>query len=188
MQNDPTESTVRATICPELVSLAAAIAGGEFGRAKAWYGAHVAIIKKAPALEQPELDLAPGVIRRATHRLVVTPHVHELSWLYYKVCHIFYDCKVMNYSNKYEVFGRLGNAAEWCMQQLPDVSAQWLLLVALREAFAMYEELVTGQFGVMLITVNNRIDDDFRDDARPSGQDLMTKTREFYQTFNIQCP
>jgi hypothetical protein len=188
MSTATTESAPRATVCPELVSLAAAIAGGEFGRSKAWCGAHVAIIKKAPVVEPPELDLEPGVIRRMTHRLVVTPHMHELSWLYCRVRDIFYDCKVMDYSNKYEVFGRLGNAAEWCMQQLPDVSAQWLLLVALREAFAMYEELVTGQFCVMLITVNNRIDDDFREDARPSGQDLMTKTREFFQTFNIQCP
>lgn len=132
--------------------LATAVAAGEVGRARAWGGAGVAIVRRArPA--RPE-DFYPDP------RWVITPFVNELSWLFKELWVGF--SPLMDHVSKYEFFGRLGNAADRYHETAGlDASARGLLNAVLAKAWSIAAEVASDNFMAFPVAPGRAIAEDF---------------------------
>ena len=96
-------------------------------------------------------------------RFVVTRHSQQLAWLFSELVPIF--STVDAYALwKEELFGRLGNAANWYLASNVDASDRELALAVLCEAYMIADEVnwSGGAADALLVTVDNRITDDAR--------------------------
>ncbi|MBC8444220.1 hypothetical protein H8D83_01405 [Candidatus Woesearchaeota archaeon] len=106
------------------------------GSDELWVGADVAIDTKAPprstAWWPPQDDY------------VVTPYCKELSWLFRQLRDIFYECQLIDASNKEEFFGWLADAAIAYMETTDDGvgNCEALLLATHLEAEVILKKML----------------------------------------------
>lgn len=132
--------------------LAAAVAAGEIGRARVWGGAGVAITRQARPPRPDNFYPDP--------RWVVTPFVHELSWLFKELWVGFRP--LMDHTAKFEFFGRLGNAADRYHETAgPDASARGLLNAVLAKAWSIAAEVASDTFMALPASPGRAIAEDF---------------------------
>lgn len=148
---------------------------------KCWCGADVVI--SLPGKYDPE---STGFY--PSDRAVLTEHAHELTWLFYRLKDIFYSSELVDGGNKYDFFGRLGNAAERCTElNNGRCSAGILLLAVVREAYSILSEIADGEFTVTYLTSANRIADDFIPDGECNGYTGNLEMKEFYSRRGIDA-
>jgi hypothetical protein len=102
-------------------------------RARLWGGADV-VISVRPLPPQP-----PDRWNAREYTEVVTPHGHQLSWLFERLRDIFGEGGLLGGMNKYPFYGRMANAANRCIAEGHRGSFA-LMLAVLYEAFVMYDE------------------------------------------------
>lgn len=93
---------------------------------ESWGGAGVIISPKAPTESQKAMY--PNDIH------VVTPHYKLATAAVEHLRDLFYDAELMDYSNKYEFFGRLAEAMNVILAAHPEADGRQLSLAAVREA------------------------------------------------------
>ena len=87
-----------------LKSLLTEIKTGKYvDHSKLWRGADIAI-----ASEQPEKSDSWWPPQ---DEFVLTPYSRELSWLFFQIRDVFYENDLIDYYSKYELFGRMADAA-----------------------------------------------------------------------------
>jgi len=132
--------------------LAAAVAEGQIGKAKAWGGAGVGITRR-PQKSNPD-DFYPEP------RWVVTPFVNELSWLFEQLWEGFRP--LLDHVTKFEFFGRLGNAANRYHETAgPDASVRGLLNAVLAKAWSIAAEIASDAFEALPVAPDRAIAEDF---------------------------
>lgn len=97
-------------------------------------------------------------------RYVVTRHVGQVAWLFSRFVECFHT--VDGYGVwKEDLFGRLGNAANWYVAANPDATDRELCLAVVVEAYQVADEVAWsgGQVAVPLLVVDNRVLDDALD-------------------------
>ena len=124
----------------DLTTLIGRIRNKEYkGSDALWVGADVAIDIKAPPRSTdwwpPQDDY------------VVTPYCKELSWLFMQLRDIFYECPLIDASNKEDFFGCLADAAIAYMETTDDGvgNCEDLLLATHHEAEIILKEML-GKF------------------------------------------
>jgi hypothetical protein len=132
--------------------LARAIADGNIGTSRPWGGAGVAIAYE-PLRRMPD-DFYPDP------RVVVTPYVPELSWLFEQLWAGFRP--VLDHVMKLEFFGRLANAATAYHKQAGDNGdIQGLLDAVFVKATSIATEISDGTFVVLHVAPGRAIAEDF---------------------------
>ena len=119
-----------------------------------WGGADVKITLNPP---KP----ASGPRTRSEPRYVTTTRAKELSWIFEHLRDAFYTENRLDGCSKIEFFGRLANAANRCIAQGHRENATNLCLAVLHEAFAIYEEMESGDFASLAIAQDGEIVGDY---------------------------
>ena len=106
-------------------------------------------------------------------RIIETPYVRELAWLFFKLRDIFLsESDLIHGQNKRDFFGRLANALARA-SGLPNAANETVsykggaeegLTVILSEAYRILEELEKGSFEYQVFGVSGMIPDDWTDD------------------------
>jgi len=120
-----------------------------------WGGADVVITQQMPE------NLGGGFY--PDPRYVITEYALELSWLFVALRDIFYAESLLDSCSKIEFFGRLANAANRFISKNIQVTANTLCAAVLHEAFAIYEEMSSGEFRCFAVAFGNEIVDDYID-------------------------
>ena len=136
-----------------LQNLANDLKASRIRRAREWGGADVVITRRAPK------NTAGGFY--PDPRYVITEHALELSWLFEALRDAFYAESLIDGCTKIEFFGRLANAANRFISKNIQVTAHALCMTVLHEAFAIYEEIMGGEFKYLWFAVGNEIADDY---------------------------
>jgi hypothetical protein len=119
--------------------------------------------------EQPEPQ-PPGFYPE--DRYVVTHHTRQLAWLFSRLVGPF--GRIDGYGMwKEELFGRLGNSANWYLAANPDATASELCLAVMCEAYRIADEMAWSESGMHapVVVFDNQVRDDARDPldgSRPS--------------------
>jgi len=141
-----------------------------------WYGADLAISTKK---REPRSNFYPEP------RVVVTPHSRELSWLFFKLRDAFYAENLLDHCTKIEFFGRLGNAANRCLNSSHEATPHLLYATVLYEAFAIYDEIERGDFCALEVALGNEICDDSKETEVINQEELIVFFRNLGIT-NLQ--
>jgi hypothetical protein len=163
-----------SALVTRLDAVATKVAGGSIRAGRDWGGAGVVIsATHAPAPEPESFYPDP--------RWVETPHAAQLSWLFVQLRDAFSPHPAYNGSTKFEVFGRLANAALRWNDRSHDLSNMKDLLAAvLHEAYAIAEEMDDGTFEYLPVTSGNAIVDDYIDDPERSGFHGVEETKAYF--------
>ena len=105
--------------------------------------------------EQPEPQ--PGGFY-PEDRYVVTDHTRQLAWLFSRLVEPF--SRIDGYGMwKEELFGRLGNAANWYLAANPDATATQVCLAVMCEAYQIADEMAWSDSGMNapLVVVDNQV-------------------------------
>lgn len=156
--------------------LSSKIASNSIGRANHWQGADV-VISELPLASEPN-SFYPSP------RSVVTSYSSELSWLFECLRDAFISLEGYGFW-KEEFFGRLGNAANRFLARNINHSCQKLLLAVIHEAHCILEEMETGDFQVLPISINNMIYDDVFREIENEGSADATEVDEFIKSLGI---
>ena len=143
-----------------LKGISSKVAAGNIGMAQPWQGADVIITEVLPVIPADSFYPAP--------RFVVTEHVGQLSWLFEEARDAFIGLDGYGFW-KEEFFGRLGNSANRYLKRHEQHTAEALLLAVLHEAFCIAEEMETGEFRALSISINNEIYDDIFREIEAEG-------------------
>jgi len=143
-----------------LENISSAVASGKIGSAQPWQGADVVITEDLPVIQSDSFYPAP--------RFVVTKHVGQLSWLFEEARDAFIGLDGYGFW-KEEFFGRLGNSANRYLKRHEQHTAEALLLAVLHEAFCIAEEMESGEFRALSISINNEIYDDIFREIEAEG-------------------
>ena len=145
-----------------LQNVAKALEASRLKRARReWGGADVVITRKAPE------NIGGGFY--PDPRYVITEHALELSWLFVALRDAFYAESLLDSCSKIEFFGRLANAANRFLSKNTHATAHTLCSAVLHEAFAIYEEIIDGEFQCLAIVLGNEIVDDYIDERLKKG-------------------
>lgn len=147
-----------------LLSLVALVAGEGPGAGEYERFADVSIVREAPR------TAAGGFYPE--DRYLVTRFPREVGWLFKELVTAFAVWDGYG-AWKEELFGRLGNAANWYAARVPDASAVDTCLAVLVEALDIDSELGTtgGVLSAVDVGAGNQVLDDERDplsDGRPT--------------------
>lgn len=146
-----------------VANLARRVLGGTVGSSDSYRFAGVRIV---PIQPEPR---PPGFYPE--DRYVVTSHGAEVGWVFDELANAFGEAYGYGLW-KDELFGRLGNAANWYLAHNPATSARDLCLAILCEASDMADEIEAHDgLQALIITTDNIIADDARwpmDAGRPS--------------------
>lgn len=156
--------------------LSSKVASNSIGKANHWQGADVVISEKPLKIEPNSFYPAP--------RSVVTSFSSELSWLFESLRDLFIDLDGYGFW-KEELFGRLGNAANRYLARSSNQSCQKLLLAVVHEAHCILEEMETGDFQVLPITINNMIYDDIFREIDDEGLADAAEVDAFIKSLGI---
>lgn len=163
----------------ELHRLERELAGNQILRAsEEWGGAYVIITKRRPPKSRGSF--------RPDARYVVTKYSLELSWVFECLRDAFYAEKRVDGASKFEFFGRLANAANRYLQRSDNPTARCLCAAVLHEAFAIYEEMETGEFRYFAVAIGNEIVDDYVDEALRTGFIGIEDTLDFFMSHGVE--
>ena len=144
----------------KLDELATAIANGNIGTPRMWDGAGIGWggagvgIAAEPLPERWPDDFYPDP------RVVVTPYVRELSWLFEQLWAAFRP--LLDHMTKLEFFGRLANAAiAYHKRAGDDADVQGLLEAVLAKAGSIATEISNGTFVALSVAPGRAIAEDF---------------------------
>jgi hypothetical protein len=143
-----------------------------------WGGADVIITKNKPKRSNNSFYPDP--------RFVVTEYSLELSWLFEKLRDAFYSKSLIDGCSKIEFFGRLANAANRYILRNSKINVQELCASVLHEGYAIYEEIIDGNFEVLPIAIGNEIVDDYIDEAERSGFIGVDNTIAFFKDHGVK--
>jgi hypothetical protein len=145
----------------KLDELATAVSDGAIRTSRPWGGAGCVIVGE-PLPEAPD-GFYPDP------RVVVTPYVAELSWLFEELWAAFRP--LLDHMTKPEFFGRLGNAANnYHMHAEPDDNVQGLLEAVVTKARTIAAEIDDGTFAVLAVAPDRAIAEDFTTQPDTVGQ------------------
>lgn len=144
-----------------------------------WGGADVIITKSKP---EPRAEDS----FRDEPRYVVSPRANELSWLFERLRDAFYAEGRLDGCSKIEFFGRLANAANRCIAQGNSENGANLCRAVLHEAFAMYEEMEAGTFGVLGVAIGGEILDDDTDETLRAGYVSVQDTIDLFRSLGLE--
>lgn len=119
-------------------------------------------------------------------RYVITTHFREVSWFIIGLRDIFYAEKMVNFFSKFEFFGRLGNAANRCLEENPGTGAHGLCAAVMHEAFAISEEMQVGNFHALSFAIDRGILDDHADPLLRKGFISQEDTQGFFRNLGIE--
>ena len=125
----PRNSKSADQVADDVRALAARVARGEIGTARAWGGADVCIVRRPRKPSESSWGSEP--------KYVVTKYVAELSWLFEELRDIFYQLGGDVFGWKYDFFGSLADAAEFAIQMGKDTSPEELLQAVLDVAVTL---------------------------------------------------
>jgi hypothetical protein len=143
-----------------------------------WGGADVIITKNKPRKSNNSFYPAP--------RFVITEYSLELSWLFEELRDAFYSESLIDGYSKIEFFGRLANTANRYILGNLKITAQELCAAVLHEGYAIYEEIIDGNFKTLPIAIGNEIADDYINEAERSGFIGIDKTIEFFKSHGVE--
>lgn len=111
-------------------------------------------------------------------RYVVTVHTRQLAWLFSRLARAF--GRIDGYGMwKEELFGRLGNSANWYPATNPAATAAELCLAVPCEAYRIADEMAWSESGMHapLVVFDNQVRDDARDPLDGSRPSSPTEVR-----------
>ena len=146
-------------------------------RTREWGGADVVITRKKPEKTGGGFYPEP--------RYVITKYAFELSWLFEALRNAFYAESLLDGCSKIEFFGRLANAANRFLSKSTQITAHTLCAAVLHEAFAIYEEIMDGEFEYFEIALGNQIADDYIDECLRTGFIGIDNTVEFFKSRGV---
>ena len=144
-----------------------------------WGGADVVITRKRETPENVGDDFYPDP------RYVITEHAFELSWLFEALRDAFYAESMIDSCTKIEFFCRLANAANRFLGKNAHVTAHTLCAAVLHEAFAIYEEILAGEFQYLAVAWGNEIADDYIDESLKTGFIGIDDTIAFFKSHGV---
>ena len=106
------------------------------GYKKLFRGADITVVNKNSPLINQRTDWLDNDER------IITPFSLELSWAIFKLRDIFYSKSLINYVNKHEFFGRLGDAANNYHRNNGLGNVEDLLSAVSKEAHGMLKEML----------------------------------------------
>ena len=134
-----------------------------------WSGADV-MIASAPLPDHLSRSFYPR------DREVLTDHALEVSYFFEVLRDPFYEEALNDHCSKIEFFGRLANAAEACLLEQPDATAQLVCAAVLREAYAMAKQMDEGEFD-FLTAAEGEIRSDMTQLVLDHGPDIRASKR-----------
>lgn len=167
-----------STSIARLKEISSEVAAGNIGIAQPWQGADVIITEALPVIPADSFYPAP--------RFIVTEHVEQLSWLFEKARDAFIGLDGYGFW-KEEFFGRLGNSANRYLKRHEQPTAEALLLAVLHEAFCIAEEMETGEFRALSISINNEIYDDIFREIEAEGIAEKSEVDAFIKLLGIEA-
>lgn len=121
-----------------LKSIEETVQTGRMPRSREWGGADIVITRRPPLKSDNGFYPDP--------EYVVTEHSGELSWLFEKLRDAFYAEKLIDGFSKIEFFSRLASRAGSCIEGDKNITARILCNAVLNEAYAVYNEIINGEF------------------------------------------
>lgn len=161
-----------------LEKLTSEISVGNFGSSEPWQGGDVVIRTDRPTTS-PDTFYPPP-------RFVVTEFVGQLSWLFEKARDAFKSLDGYGFW-KEEFFGRLGNSANRYIERHERHTPEALLLAVIHEAFCVAEEMESGEFRALSISINNEIYDDIFREIDAEGLADRAEVDAFIKSLGIDA-